>query len=90
MPMTVLERDVANSTLRANAEIVKKLNGIDMDECRYNTANTIFPVLLKDALASIEFMTTFDGAVKDAAQKAVECSDALLKALREKGWQTQK
>ena len=89
MPMTVLERDVANSTLRANAEIVKKLNVIDMDQCRYNTANTIFPVLLKDALASKALMT-FDGAVEDAAQKAVECSDALLKALREKGWQTKK
>lgn len=87
--MTVLERDVANSTLRANAEIVKKLNGIDMDQCRYNTANTIFPKLLKGALASKSFMT-FDGAVEDAAQKAVECSDALLKALRENGWQTKK
>ena len=85
--MTVLERDVANSTLRANSEIVKKLNGIDMDQCRYNTANTVFPTLLYDALRVKEFMT-FEGAVEASAKRAVECSDALLSALREKGWPT--
>lgn len=85
MAMTVLEQELAHSQIRANSEIVKKLNVVDNDQCRYLTANMVFPMFVAECVKHGDFMT-FEGAVEAAAKKAVECSDVLLKALHDKGW----